>query len=154
MRVRRVFYRPPLVRVVPGGHLSQRQKRGLLLIGLSAVLLVLLLSVSRNLVPVMTEMAINESYELVTTVVNEAINERLLDGSLSYRELVILERDASGNITALTTDMAQINILQATITNEVVARMSPVLVKVRSLRSISSFCPSPDITALKGSVKE
>jgi len=72
----------------------------------------------------MTEMAINESYELVTAAVNEAINELLLDGSISYRELVILERDLVGNITALTTDMARINILQATITNEVIARIS------------------------------
>ena len=115
MRIHRISYRQKL---------SKRQKRGLILIGISTVLLILTLGFSRNLVPVMTEMAINESYELVTAAVNEAINERLLDGTISYRELIILERDAAGNITALTTDMAQINMLQATITNEVIARIS------------------------------
>ena len=124
MRVRRVSYRPSLLRSVMGSPLSRRQRRGLVLLFLSTVLLLLLFGFSRNLIPVMTEMAINESYELVTGAVNEAINELLLDGSISYGELVILERDLSGNITALTTDMARINTLQATITNEVIARIS------------------------------
>jgi len=99
--------------------LSARQKRGIILLGVSLILLIFALGVSRNLVPVMTEMAVNEANELVTTAVNNAITTRLLDGSLSYTELIHLEKDSSGNITALTTDMAQINALQATITNEV-----------------------------------
>jgi len=115
MRIHRIPYRQKLTR---------RQKRGLVFIGISTIVLLLTLGFSRNLVPVMTEMAINESYELVTAAVNEAINERLLDGTIAYGELIILERDASGNITALTTDMARINMLQATITNEVIARIS------------------------------
>ena len=90
---------------------------------ISVVLFVFTLGFSRNLVPVMTEMAINESYELVTAAINEAIQERLLDGSISYSELILLERDAAGHITALTTDMARINILQAAITNEIIARI-------------------------------
>ncbi|MCL2568297.1 MAG: sporulation protein YunB [Oscillospiraceae bacterium] len=117
MRIRYSYYRKQLTR---------RQKRGLVFIGFGLVLLVLGLGLSRNLVPVMTEMAIHQSYELVTAAVNEAIHERLLDGTLSYSELVILQRDLAGNITALTTDMAQINTLQAAITNEVIARISEI----------------------------
>ena len=101
--------------------LSKRQKRGIALLSVSLILLVFALGVSRNLVPVMTEMAVNEANELVTSAVNNAITARLLDGSLSYGELIHLEKDSSGNITALTTDMAQINALQAMITNEVLA---------------------------------
>jgi len=117
VRIRYSYYRKQLTR---------RQKRGLVFIGFGLVLLVLGLGLSRNLVPVMTEMAIHQSYELVTAAVNEAIHERLLDGTLSYSELVILQRDLAGNITALTTDMAQINTLQAAITNEVIARISEI----------------------------
>ena len=101
--------------------LSKRQKRGIVLLGISLILLIFALGVNRNLVPVMTEMAVNEANELVTSAVNNAITARLLDGSLSYGELIHLEKDSSGNITALTTDMAQINALQAMITNEVLA---------------------------------
>ncbi|MCL2588740.1 MAG: sporulation protein YunB, partial [Oscillospiraceae bacterium] len=115
MRVKRVTYRK---------NLTRRQKRGLVLLGIGAILLFFLFNLNRNLVPVMTEMAVNQSYEIVTAAVNEAINERLLDGSISYSELIILERDAAGNITALTTDMAQINLLQAMITNEIIERVS------------------------------
>jgi len=81
-------------------------------------------SVSRNVVPVMTEMAINQTNELITTAVNDAIYARLLDGSLAYQELIQLERDLGGTITALTTDMSRINTLQALITNEVIEQIS------------------------------
>jgi len=104
--------------------LSRRQKAGLLLIGLSLILLILFLGVNRNLVPVMTEMAINEANDLITAAINEAITDQLLDGSLSYTEIIRLEKDAAGNITALTTDIARVNALQALITNEVIARVS------------------------------
>jgi len=93
------------------------------LIGLSLILLIFTLGISRNLVPMMTEVAIHEAYELVTTAINDAIAALLLDGSMSYASLIHLEKDASGSITALTTDMARINMLQATITNDVIARI-------------------------------
>jgi len=103
--------------------LSRRQKRGLVLIGVSALLLFFGISVGRNVVPVMTEMAINQTNELITTVINDAIYARLLDGSLAYQELIQLERDLSGTITALTTDMSRINTMQALITNEVIEQI-------------------------------
>ena len=117
MRIRYVSHRKSLTR---------RQRRGLVLIAIGLFMLILFLGVRQNLVPVMTEMAINQSYELITAAVNEAIHERLLDGTLSYGELVILQRDLAGNITALTTDMARINTLQAAITNDVIARISEI----------------------------
>jgi len=98
------------------------------LIGLSTLLLLFTIGISRNVVPVMTEMALNRANELVTVAINDAIQARLLDGSLAYRELVQLERDATGNITALTTDMSQINTLQAKITNDVIAEVSALSV--------------------------
>jgi len=106
------------------GNLGRQQKQGIALLIIGFVGLLFLLSFSRNLIPVMTEMAVNVAYELVTGAVNDAINERLLDGSLSYSQLISLEKDAAGQITALTTDMARINTLQATITNEVIHRVS------------------------------
>jgi len=72
----------------------------------------------------MMEMAITEANEFVTMAVNNAIHARLLDGSLAYTELIHLEKDASGHITALTTDMVQVNTLQTMITNEVLAQVS------------------------------
>ena len=124
MRTRRVSYRPAPFSSVRGKKLSRRQKRGLVLIGISVLLIFFAISVSRNVVPVMTEMAINQTNELITTAVNDAIYARLLDGSLAYQELIQLERDMGGNITALTTDMSRINTLQALITNVVIEQIS------------------------------
>ncbi|MCL2842875.1 MAG: sporulation protein YunB [Oscillospiraceae bacterium] len=124
MRIRRVSYRSSWFSSVRGKKLSRRQKRGLALIGASVLFLFFAFSVSRNVVPVMTEMAINQTNELITTAVNDAIYARLLDGSLAYQELIQLERDLGGTITALTTDMSRINTLQALITNEVIEQIS------------------------------
>lgn len=123
MRTRRVSYRPSSFSSVRGRTLSRRQKRGLAFIGAGVLLVFFAFSVNRNVVPVMTEMAINQTNELITTAVNDAIYARLLDGSLAYQELIQLERDLSGTITALTTDMSQINTLQALITNEVIEQI-------------------------------
>ena len=123
MAARRTVYRPGILHTLRS-RMTRRQRRGLWLFFIGLFLLFLTLNFSRNLVPVMTEMAVTEAYELVTAAINESIQEKLLDGSISYSELIHLERDATGNITALTTDMAQINTLQTTITNEVIARIS------------------------------
>ena len=117
-----IRYRPVRIRRLRRG-ITRQQRRGIVLIGLSLILLIFTLGISRNLVPMMTEVAIHEAYELVTTAINDAIAALLLDGSMSYASLIHLEKDASGSITALTTDMARINMLQATITNDVIARI-------------------------------
>ena len=86
--------------------------------------MLLLLNFSRNLAPIMTEMAVREAYELVTWAINDAVNEKLQTGSLSYANLITLERDSGGGITALTTDMVTVNTLQTDITNSVILRVS------------------------------
>jgi len=121
--MRRAIYHPGF-----GGRrrktaLTKQQKWGIFLILLSTVLTIVTINISRNLIPIMTEMAVNEANELVTTAMNQAIHDKLMDGSLTYDTLIRLERDVSGNITALTTDMTQINTLQASITNEVLAQV-------------------------------
>jgi len=91
---------------------------------LTLVLLVTALLGLRNLQPILTEMATATSRDIVTQAINDAINRRLSDGTLSYDSLITLEKDDSGAITALTTDMAKINTLQAEITNEVIDAVS------------------------------
>lgn len=116
---RPVMYHPGFGRKRRKKSLNRRQKWGVFLLFCSALLFYLGINIGQNLIPVMTEMAINEANELVTRAMNEAIHEKLVDGSFRYDELIGLERDINGNISALTTDMTKINTLQASITNEV-----------------------------------
>ena len=53
--------------------------------------------------------------------INDKINEIMLDGDYSYDYFVILEKDASGNITALKSDMAHINALSSELIRDIVA---------------------------------
>lgn len=106
------------------GRYRKRNSKNPIVIILVLVFLVAGLMGLRNLQPILTEMATTASRDIVTQAINNAINRRLSDGTLSYDSLVTLEKDESGAITALTTDMAKINTLQAEITNEVIDSVS------------------------------
>lgn len=106
-----------------GIRLSRRQRAGLALLAIGMASLLLFLNFSRNLEPVMTEMAVQQAYALVTRAINASVDEKLQDGSLSYHRLITLERDETGNITALTTDVATVNSLQTSITGGVLDRI-------------------------------
>ena len=74
--------------------------------------------------PLLTEMAIGT----VTDVVNETINDSVIhvmsEEELAYRELVTLEKNAAGEITAIFTNIARINILQSEISNKILSGLT------------------------------
>ena len=74
--------------------------------------------------PLLTEMAIGT----VTDVVNETINNSVIhvmsEEELAYRELVTLEKNEAGEITAIFTNIARINILQSEISNKILSGLS------------------------------
>jgi sporulation protein YunB len=78
----------------------------------------------RHFRPIVVELALSEASDNITVVVNDTISELMLDGSLDYTNLVTLEKDNSGNVTALMTNIANINLLQAEITNSIVNHFS------------------------------
>lgn len=93
------------------------------------VVLILLFSVFLALFllrikPVVTQMATASATNSITAAVNRAIRERMEDGSLEYAELVSLEKNTDGQVTALVTNMAHVNSLQADITNRVIELLS------------------------------
>lgn len=69
----------------------------------------------------MAEYMINTS---VTEYLNSTIAEKIKNGELDYSSLVTLEKDSQGRVTALVTNMAKINILQAEIVDEALERLS------------------------------
>jgi len=75
-----------------------------------------------NLRPLAIRLALGEATDTITVTVNEIVREKLSDGSLDYSNLVTLEKDDSGRISALVTNMANINLLQSYVTRAVVER--------------------------------
>lgn len=81
-----------------------------------AIILVIIFNVFYARVkPIIEALAVVEAREYVITVINSTVEEEITSGNLIYSEFVTLEKDSSGSVTALITDMAKVNILQARI---------------------------------------
>jgi sporulation protein YunB len=82
------------------------KRLGILLL-LSLVLLGLLLR--RQVDPLTRELALASISDVASNVINQAVQEQLEDENLNYDSLIQLERDSDGSITALTTNMQEMN---------------------------------------------
>ncbi len=63
--------------------------------------------------PYIREVAENQVVNAVSGAITDAVTEQLRFGTVDYSRVIILERDVSGNVTALRTDMAQVARLKA-----------------------------------------
>lgn len=75
-------------------------------IGLAVIFIIQL---NTRLHPILLELALAQTANRLTAVVDQAV----ADQAISYHDLVILERSENGDIVALTSNMAQANILRA-----------------------------------------
>lgn len=75
--------------------------------------------INNHLRPIMTQMARVQVDQLASRIINQSIVERITDDGVTYKSLVHFEKDVSGQITALNTDIVSINRLRADITEEV-----------------------------------
>lgn len=94
---------------------------------LCAVTAALSLTVSRRLRPAMREIALYTVNDAVTKTMNDSVSASIGEGQLDYEELVRLEKDGDGNVTALITNMARINSLQTRLTNDYMLHSSDVM---------------------------
>lgn len=95
---------------------------GLVLLGAAVIIMALLFTV--KLTPTIAQLALATATDDITIAVNETVAEVLSEDGVEYRELVTLEKDGQGNITALTSNVANINMLQARVTNAIVERFA------------------------------
>ena len=96
------------------------------LIALALILALFMYSAAR-VRPVVASLAQSEAREFVIRAIDAAISDEVEHGGLEYGKLVTLEKDGRGNITALVTNAALINILQTRISSNVVARVENVV---------------------------
>ena len=103
---------------------TPRQKK--MMLPLIAALIFLLAGtvIIARLRPVMKQMAVYSVADAMTRMMNTAVSEKISDGGLDYENLARLEKDENGNITALITNMARINILKTEITNGIIEKAS------------------------------
>lgn len=91
----------------------RKRHRHWVLLLLLLVLLFLLGTLLRTQInPLTEELAVAKINDYASNVINEAVNTQITQGNVQYDDLVQLQTDSSGNITALTTNMQEMNRLK------------------------------------------
>ena len=107
-----------------------------------ALLLAAVIYASAQLRPILERMAVTRVQNTVNRIVSEAVNESITSGKISYDLLTTFEKDAEGRITAVHSNMAAFNRLQAEILDLVLARIEQVSARELSI-PLGSLTGSP-----------
>ena len=107
-------------------RLTGRQRVGVWLSLLALTLLAAALSLLWHLKPVMTSMAMARVSNMVNRIVSAAVNEAVESGEIDYGNFVIFDKDETGHITALRSNVAEVNRMQGRIADEILLRLSEV----------------------------
>ena len=112
---------------------DRRQAMRALSLLAAAGLLALALYVSAQMRPLLENLATARVSNAVTRVVSEAVYEAIETGELRYDGLVTLEKDSQGKVTAVRSNMAAFNHLQAEILDTILTRVGQVSARELSI---------------------
>lgn len=108
----------------------RRRRRGHLWQLLIVVVLIgafaLLMVAMSQLRPIMNSMATARVSNVIHKAVAEAVSETISTGKYDYGDLISLDKDAEGKITALTSNMIQFNQLQIEVSENVMKKVGAV----------------------------
>lgn len=76
--------------------------------------------------PIVTNLAVARVSNTVNRIVVAAVNEAVNNGVIDYDTLVSLEKDDAGHVTALRSNMGEVNRLQTAIADEILYRLGEV----------------------------
>lgn len=107
-------------------RLTGRQRVLFWLTGIFALLLALTVAVVLHMKPVVVDLATARTSNAVNRIVVAAVNDAVDSGHIDYEQLVDFDKDADGHVTALRSNMAAFNRLQASIADDILQRMAEV----------------------------
>ncbi len=108
--------KPRYVHSEDGGSHKRRIAAGLFI----PVFIGLLTVISFFLSELSTQMAVSDATDIVTKTVNDSINGVIGQGIYGFDYFINVDKDESGNVTAITGNMAHINKLSTDILNSVI----------------------------------
>ena len=100
-----------------------QQKTKLVCFFLAAVLMTLAVIATTHLRTMLGGLAVTRVSNLVGTVVTEAVSDAINSGEIQYNNLISLEKNTSGGIAAMQSNMAEFNRLQSAITQDILNRL-------------------------------
>ena len=100
---------------------------------LAVSLLALTLTATARMRPLLESLATTRVSNTVNRIISEAVNEAIQNGDISYERLISLEKDSEGKITAVHSNMAAFNRLQAQILDIILAKIDQVSARELSI---------------------
>lgn len=98
-------------------RLRRRRKWKWLFCLILALALALFLLLRSRLWPVVMDLAETQVINTTSDLINDAISEQIAQGNIEYDRIVYFEKDLNGRITALKTNMSEVNRLKTDILN-------------------------------------
>lgn len=98
-------------------HQRRRWKRKLIFYSVLALLVGSFLLLRSRLWPVVIDLAETQVINTTSDLINDAISEQIAQGNIQYDRMVYFEKDLNGRITALKTNMSEVNRLKTDILN-------------------------------------
>ena len=97
----------------------RRVRKRAVLVLLAAAVILLLAAVRFRLFPIAEDLAVTRVTLRTAHLINEAIDQQISTGAVNYDRVVHLEKDEQGQVTALQTDIAEMNALKTRILAQV-----------------------------------
>ena len=94
---------------------KKRRRRRLLVLFLFLLVLALALLLQLRISPYVREVAENQVVNAASNALTAAVSEQLRTGKADYNNIIMLEKDVRGNITAIKTNMGEVARLKAEI---------------------------------------
>ena len=138
MRYRKLFHKrsPYIYSEVSGSEPScvKLHRFRFVLIALLAILFLLVVTASVFLKDISSQIAVSDASDIVTVSVNNAISQVLASGDYTGDYFVDFEKDANGDVSAISSNMSKINMLSAQILEKVVGttEKNTITVKIPS----------------------
>lgn len=102
------------------GKPKRRQTKSYKVLLILALIFISLVILYSRLTPIVSDMAVAAAKNAVTKAINSAIQAKVESGDMDYKDIVRLEKDETGKVTALITDMSRINSLKSEISYEII----------------------------------
>lgn len=112
---------------------NRRKLLGVLLLGGLVLIFTVVMLAGTQLRPLLESLAVTRVSNTVNRIIVEAVDESIQNGSIRYEQLISFEKDSEGHITAVHSNMAACNRLQAEILDIILERISQVSARELSI---------------------
>ena len=124
----------------PTGTGERRGVRGLSLLILLAALILFLAGAAMFLKDISCQIAVSDASDIVTVQINNAIAEIMAEGDYDQDSFVDFQKNAAGEVTAIHSNMAKINLLSTRILDRVVGATEN--------RTLTVYIPAGNLTGV------